>query len=149
MKNYSEAVERQKERANIMKNKLNELSTEAVNQLATLDMKYIFTSEESDAMLKAIQNLAEFAEHRFGNIADSAKWILQRFNLTDGCKEEIEEIIRLSTIYIKKKDSETERLANFLLQNYSNEIGKGNLFIGESAADVAIRLLKKSKHFGD
>jgi hypothetical protein len=40
---------------------------------------------------------------------------------------------------------EIHRLAEFLLRNYSNEIGKGNPKEGESAVDVAIRLLTPIK----
>ena len=40
---------------------------------------------------------------------------------------------------------EIDRLANFLLKEYPDEPGKGNPVHGESAVDVAIRLLTKKK----
>ena len=40
---------------------------------------------------------------------------------------------------------EIDRLAKFLVSNYADEIGKGNPREGESAVDVAIRLLRKDK----
>ena len=42
-------------------------------------------------------------------------------------------------------NQEIDRLADFLLKNYPNEIGKGDFVHGESAVDVAIRLLSKRK----
>jgi len=39
--------------------------------------------------------------------------------------------------------NEIQRLADFLLRRYPDEIGKGNPQSGESAVDVAIRLLSK------
>lgn len=39
--------------------------------------------------------------------------------------------------------NEIDKLANFLLTRYPDEIGKGNSIDGESAVDVAIRLLSK------
>jgi len=38
---------------------------------------------------------------------------------------------------------EIDRLSSFILKNYPEEIGRGNFSGGESAVDVAIRLLKK------
>jgi hypothetical protein len=38
---------------------------------------------------------------------------------------------------------EIDRLANFILANYSHEIGVGDPVNGESAVDVAIRLLSE------
>ena len=42
---------------------INSLSTNLVNLLAGLDMKYTLTSSERDTFLKAIQSLDEFAKH--------------------------------------------------------------------------------------
>ncbi|MDQ3816288.1 MAG: hypothetical protein M3362_01190 [Acidobacteriota bacterium] len=39
-------------------------------------------------------------------------------------------------------DQEINRLADFLMAKYPAEIGKGNPEVGESAVDVAIRLLQ-------
>lgn len=41
--------------------------------------------------------------------------------------------------------SEVQRLANWLMKNFSNEIGAGDPKHGESAVDVAIRLLQQLK----
>ena len=40
---------------------------------------------------------------------------------------------------------EIGRLASFLLTNYLDELGKGDPVHGESAVDVAIRLLSKDQ----
>jgi hypothetical protein len=40
-------------------------------------------------------------------------------------------------------NNEIDRLAQYLLINHPDEIGKGNPVHGESAVDIAIRLLSK------
>lgn len=130
-----------------MQKELEKLSTNVVNELCSLDMKYTFTDEEHDRMLKQIQNIDEFARNRFERIAQSANWILRRFKLPDGCKEELDEIVRMATIGIEpQKQCETaiqqvDRLGRCILKYHADEIGKGDLINGESAVDVAIRLL--------
>jgi len=46
---------------------------------------------------------------------------------------------------VKNTNKEIDRLADFLLKHYSDEIGKGDPVHGESAVDVAIRLLSPRK----
>ncbi len=55
-----------------------------------------------------------------------------------GC--ETEERKALQTCYY-----EVQRLENFISKKYSDEIGKGDPTTGESAVEVAIRLLKEQK----
>jgi len=43
---------------------------------------------------------------------------------------------------VNPAESEIDRLANFILENMPEQIGKGNPQGGESAVDVAIRLLR-------
>ena len=42
-------------------------------------------------------------------------------------------------------DKEIDRLAKYLIENFPNEIGEGDLGHGESVIDVAIRLLDSFK----
>ena len=44
---------------------------------------------------------------------------------------------------MNQAEQEIDRLATFLLTNYPDELGKGDPENGESAVDVAIRLLTK------
>jgi len=44
---------------------------------------------------------------------------------------------------LESAKSEIERLASFILKYYSDEIGKGDFQHGESAVDVAIRLMTR------
>lgn len=43
----------------------------------------------------------------------------------------------------KKSSLNRDRLAEYLMVNFQSEIGKGNRREGESAVDVALRLLEK------
>lgn len=54
------------------------------------------------------------------------------------------EELSISRLYeMKHCEREIDRLSDFLLKNYPHQIGRGNLKEGESAVDVAIRLLNR------
>lgn len=68
---------------------------------------------------------------------------LRKLNENDyHCHKEIGEVVE-SIRSDLGLNSEINRLAEFISLNYRDEIGKGDPVNGESAVDVAIRLLKK------
>lgn len=50
---------------------------------------------------------------------------------------------------MEKEISEITRLSNYILLEWADEIGRGNFRTGESAVDIAIRLLKEFKSIRD
>lgn len=46
---------------------------------------------------------------------------------------------------MNQSEQEIERLASYLLKHHEDEIGRGDPVNGESAVDVAIRLIEEKK----
>lgn len=71
-------------------------------------------------------------------------WLLTAIHEMDGAKEfkEVRDKLREESLRTQAEE-EIGRLADFFLKNYSDEIGVGDPAHGESAVDMAIRLLTK------
>jgi hypothetical protein len=65
---------------------LETLSTNVVNELAGLDMKYTLVSDDHDRLLGAIQRLDEFAQHEIKTL----KKEMERFNCQKSHSKESE-----------------------------------------------------------
>jgi hypothetical protein len=80
-------------------------------------------------------------------MADNADSVTVRFNMTvspDALERVLAELGVLGVDFDVQAVSEIDRLAAFLLRWFPDEIGRGDPQNGESAVDVAIRLLHEN-----
>jgi hypothetical protein len=87
--------------------------------------------EEEDSNLEAQINLKKTWQKEAEHWKKEEKYYRERYN------------VQLSENTHRTK--EIDRLADFLLQEFPDEIGLGDPVSGESAVDVAIRLLRRLK----